>query len=143
MLGSLTLHFSQCGVEKLKEFNDTLDKAHAWLKLTQIPENPLDHHKYYRQMSRVGSLAARIYQRGVVSVCKDNTNLLQGGFPFSTRDCGWIVADCTADGLKAVMTLQENCDFLSQKISQEKIFQAVDVVSLCPSLSCPSFYVLQ
>ena len=33
----------------------------------------------------------------------------QGGFPFSTVDCGWTVSDCTAEGLKAVMLLQEKC----------------------------------
>ena len=34
---------------------------------------------------------------------------VQGAFPFSTVDCGWIVSDCTAEGLKSVLLLQENC----------------------------------
>jgi lanosterol synthase len=102
------LCFLQCGADKKKEFRDTLDNAHAWLKLTQILENPPDYQKYYRQMSR-------------------------GGFPFSTKDCGWIVADCTADGLMAVLALQDACDFLSQEISDNRLYQAVDVVS-CLSL---------
>uniref|UniRef100_A0A7N6A0B5 Terpene cyclase/mutase family member n=1 Tax=Anabas testudineus TaxID=64144 RepID=A0A7N6A0B5_ANATE len=41
---------------------------------------------------------------------------LEGGFPFSTRDCGWIVADCTAEGLKSVMLLQEQCPYISQPL---------------------------
>ena len=35
--------------------------------------------------------------------------ILQGAFPFSTVECGWIVSDCTAEGLKSVMLLQEKC----------------------------------
>ena len=53
---------------------------------------------------------------------------LQGGFPFSTRACGWIVADCTAEGLKAVMLLQESQALLLDNVHQERLQQAVDVV---------------
>lgn len=54
----------------------------------------------------------------------------QGGFPFSTRDCGWIVADCTAEGLKSVMLLQELCPSISQPVTSERLYDAVNVVSL-------------
>uniref|UniRef100_A0AAQ5YPW4 Terpene cyclase/mutase family member n=1 Tax=Amphiprion ocellaris TaxID=80972 RepID=A0AAQ5YPW4_AMPOC len=73
-----------------------------WL-LLQIPENPPDYQKYYRQMNK-------------------------GGFPFSTRDCGWIVADCTAEGLKSVMLLQELCPSVSQPVSSERLYHAVSVL---------------
>lgn len=53
---------------------------------------------------------------------------MQGGFPFSTRDCGWIVADCTAEGLKAVMLLQEKCPFIAKPVPAERLFDAVNVV---------------
>lgn len=52
----------------------------------------------------------------------------QGGFPFSTRDCGWIVADCTAEGLKSVMLLQEQCSFITDHIPKQRLFDAVNVV---------------
>uniref|UniRef100_A0A8C9TXW1 Terpene cyclase/mutase family member n=1 Tax=Scleropages formosus TaxID=113540 RepID=A0A8C9TXW1_SCLFO len=52
----------------------------------------------------------------------------QGGFPFSTRDCGWIVADCTAEGLKSVMLLQERCSFLRQHVPIERLYDAVNVL---------------
>lgn len=52
----------------------------------------------------------------------------KGGFPFSTRDCGWIVADCTAEGLKSVMLLQEQCSFLKKRIPKERLFDAVNVL---------------
>lgn len=54
----------------------------------------------------------------------------QGGFPFSTRDCGWIVADCTAEGLKSVMLLQELCPSISQPVPSERLYDAVNVVSI-------------
>lgn len=52
----------------------------------------------------------------------------KGGFPFSTRDCGWIVADCTAEGLKSVMLLQEQCGFLTETIPAERLCDAVNVL---------------
>lgn len=52
----------------------------------------------------------------------------QGGFPFSTRDCGWIVADCTAEGLKSVMLLQELCPSIDQSVTSERLYDAVNVV---------------
>lgn len=39
------------------------------------------------------------------------TSLMQGAFPFSTVECGWIVSDCTAEGLKSLMMLQEKCRY--------------------------------
>uniref|UniRef100_A0A674J2J1 Lanosterol synthase n=1 Tax=Terrapene triunguis TaxID=2587831 RepID=A0A674J2J1_9SAUR len=70
---------------------------------TWIPDNPPDYQKYYRQMSK-------------------------GGFPFSTRDCGWIVADCTAEGLKLVMLLQEKCPFIAEHVPTGRLFDAVNVL---------------
>ena len=37
----------------MKEFEGCLNSAHAWLKYTQIPQNPPDYQKYYRQMNKV------------------------------------------------------------------------------------------
>lgn len=54
--------------------------------------------------------------------------VLQGGFPFSTRDCGWIVADCTAEGLRSVMLLQELCPSVRRPVSDQRLFDAVNVV---------------
>uniref|UniRef100_A0A8D3CRH6 Terpene cyclase/mutase family member n=1 Tax=Scophthalmus maximus TaxID=52904 RepID=A0A8D3CRH6_SCOMX len=50
------------------------------------------------------------------------------GFPFSTLDCGWIVADCTAEGLKSVMLLQELCPSISQPVPTERLYDAVNVL---------------
>ena len=53
----------------------------------------------------------------------------QGGFPFSTQDCGWIVADCTAEGLKSLMLLQELCPSIQPPVPPKRLYQAVNVVS--------------
>uniref|UniRef100_A0A669C423 Terpene cyclase/mutase family member n=1 Tax=Oreochromis niloticus TaxID=8128 RepID=A0A669C423_ORENI len=55
-------------------------------------------------------------------------HLFQGGFPFSTRDCGWIVADCTAEGLKSLMLLQELCPSIRQPVNSERLCDAVNVL---------------
>ncbi|KAI3654303.1 hypothetical protein MP228_001022 [Amoeboaphelidium protococcarum] len=57
--------------------------------------------------------------------CYRDVNL--SAFPFSTRDCGWVVSDCTAEGIRAVMTLQSHPD-LPKLISDERIIQCMQVL---------------
>uniref|UniRef100_A0A669CQH1 Terpene cyclase/mutase family member n=1 Tax=Oreochromis niloticus TaxID=8128 RepID=A0A669CQH1_ORENI len=63
-----------------------------------------------------------------VHYVKHALHLFQGGFPFSTRDCGWIVADCTAEGLKSLMLLQELCPSIRQPVNSERLCDAVNVL---------------
>ncbi|XP_075463510.1 lanosterol synthase isoform X2 [Ascaphus truei] len=95
--------FLEAGAQHSEQFQYSLKKAHEFLRISQIPDNPPDYQKYYRQMNK-------------------------GGFPFSTRDCGWIVADCTAEGLKSLMLLQESCSFLSELVCQDRLHDAVNVL---------------
>ncbi|XP_071328727.1 lanosterol synthase [Trachinotus anak] len=95
--------FLEAGAQDNPRLAECLRDAHQFLTITQIPENPPEYEKYYRQMNK-------------------------GGFPFSTRDCGWIVADCTAEGLKSVMLLQELCPSISQPIASERLYDAVNVL---------------
>ncbi|XP_022083175.1 lanosterol synthase-like [Acanthaster planci] len=95
--------FLEAGAAKNKELHDCLQHTHDFLKLTQIPDNPPNYQKYYRQMNK-------------------------GGYPFSTRDCGWIVADCTAEGLKAALMLETMCPSVRDHIEKERHCQAVDVI---------------
>ncbi|XP_067649211.1 lanosterol synthase-like [Haliotis asinina] len=95
--------FLEMGAADIKEFHPCLKKVHDFLRETQIPDNPPDYKKYYRQTNK-------------------------GGFPFSTLDCGWIVSDCTAEGLKSVMYLQEQCSILGKQVPKERLYQAVDVL---------------
>lgn len=95
--------FLEAGAHNEPTLTECLKQAHQFLNITQIPENPPEYKKYYRQMNK-------------------------GGFPFSTRDCGWIVADCTAEGLKSVMLLQEKCPFISTPLSPDRLYDAVNVL---------------
>ncbi|XP_009889697.1 PREDICTED: LOW QUALITY PROTEIN: lanosterol synthase [Charadrius vociferus] len=95
--------FLEAEAQKMPEFTSCLQNAYEFLRFTQIPENPPDYQKYYRHLNK-------------------------GGFPFSTRDCGWIVADCTAEGLKSVMLLQEKCPFIAKLVPPERLFDAVNVL---------------
>ncbi|XP_063197639.1 lanosterol synthase isoform X3 [Chroicocephalus ridibundus] len=95
--------FLEAEAQKMPEFTSCLQNAYEFLRFTQIPENPPDYQKYYRHMNK-------------------------GGFPFSTRDCGWIVADCTAEGLKSIMLLQEKCPFIAKLVPPERLFDAVNVL---------------
>ncbi|XP_036098773.1 lanosterol synthase isoform X1 [Molossus molossus] len=93
----------EAGAHDRPEFSSCLQKAHEFLRISQVPDNPPDYQKYYRQMSK-------------------------GGFPFSTVDCSWIVADCTAEGLKSVLLVQEKCPFVTTHIPRERLFDAVAVL---------------
>ncbi|XP_010731449.3 lanosterol synthase isoform X1 [Larimichthys crocea] len=95
--------FLEAGAQDNPRLAKCLQDAHQFLAITQIPDNPPEYQKYYRQMNK-------------------------GGFPFSTRDCGWIVADCTAEGLKSVMLLQELCSSISEPIPSERLYDAVNVL---------------
>lgn len=52
------MHSSPCvivqgGAQDMKEFESSLALAHDFLKYTQVPENPPEYKKYYRQMNKV------------------------------------------------------------------------------------------
>lgn len=95
--------FLEAGAHHRPEFSSCLQKAHEFLRLSQVPDNPPDYQKYYRQMSK-------------------------GGFSFSTLDCGWIVTDCTAEALKSILLVQEKCLFVTTHVQQEQLFDAVAVL---------------
>ncbi|XP_019483571.1 PREDICTED: lanosterol synthase [Hipposideros armiger] len=92
----------EAGAEHRPEFSSCLQKAHEFLRISQVPDNPPDYQKYYRQMTK-------------------------GAFSFSTVDCGWIVTDCTAEALKSVLLVQEKCP-VTTHIPPEQLFDAVNVL---------------
>lgn len=52
-----------------------------------------------------------------------------GGWPFSTRDHGWPISDCTAEGIKAALLLQHHGHGLGEaRISQARIEKAVVII---------------
>lgn len=46
----------QAGADQIKEFHECLTKVHQFLRITQIPDNPPEYRKYYRQMNKVGTV---------------------------------------------------------------------------------------
>ncbi|KAG0174988.1 Lanosterol synthase (Oxidosqualene--lanosterol cyclase) [Apophysomyces sp. BC1034] len=94
-----------CVEAKLAEvetYRENMIKTLEFIDLTQIRRNPPDYKKSYRQTSK-------------------------GAWPFSTRDQGYTVSDCTAEGIKTTILLQ-NTPGLPQRIDIERLRDAVDVL---------------
>jgi lanosterol synthase len=69
----------EAGLGEDPQFRDTLEKAHKFLEVSQFRDNIDDPFRQARK----------------------------GGWPFSTKDQSFIVSDCSAEGLKATLMLQE------------------------------------
>ncbi|TQS33709.1 hypothetical protein Golomagni_05934, partial [Golovinomyces magnicellulatus] len=67
------------GIADLPQFRDTLNRAHQYLEQSQLTTELNDPFRQRRK----------------------------GGWPFSTKSNGYIVSDCAAEGLKAVLMLQK------------------------------------
>ncbi len=62
-------------------FTPTVELAHHYIEITQIMEDVPQRVEFYRHISK-------------------------GGWPFSTRDHNWPITDCTAEGIKATIGIQ-------------------------------------
>eukprot|EP00117_Sycon_ciliatum_P011614 scpid55069/ scgid1879/ Lanosterol synthase; 2,3-epoxysqualene--lanosterol cyclase; Oxidosqualene--lanosterol cyclase len=93
--------FLEAGAGQKRDLQDCLLRAHNFLETTQMRENPDKYETYYRHPNK-------------------------GGFPFSTAECGWIVADCTAEGLKSLLLLSDKCGWLEHHCTIERLRDAVD-----------------
>jgi lanosterol synthase len=62
-----------------------LSRALGWLDICQIRKNPKHYEMSYRHTSK-------------------------GAWPFSTKEQGYTVSDCTGEGLKAVLYLQNQVE---------------------------------
>jgi lanosterol synthase len=82
-------------------FRKVLTKAHSFLEMTQLGDNLHDPHRQPRK----------------------------GGWPFSTKSNGYIVSDCAAEGLKAVLMLQNECGF-PRIISDARLRDCIDTLLL-------------
>jgi len=92
----------ETGLHQQANFRESVCNALKFFDITQLKRDVPNHEQVYRHISK-------------------------GAFPFSTRDCGWIVADCTAEGLKAVIYFQD-LDYAPKLISDERIFDNVNVL---------------
>ncbi|XP_065623510.1 cycloartenol synthase [Quercus suber] len=87
------------------EYGSMLKKAHSFIKNTQVrTDSSGDLNYWYRHISK-------------------------GGWPFSTPDNGWIVSDCTAEGLKSALLLSEMpSGIVGEAIAADKLYDAVNVI---------------
>jgi lanosterol synthase len=65
------------------EVRESLTKALGWLEQSQMTEDPIHYEEAYRHTTK-------------------------GAWPFSTKEQGYTVSDCTGEGLKAVIYLQDH-----------------------------------
>ena len=84
------------------EYPQVFSKAHDFVDLSQIQVNHPNHDRYYRDETK-------------------------GGWPFSTRDIGWIVADCTGEGLKAALICKKH-GYAATPLSDARLFDACNML---------------
>ena len=90
-----------------KEFPECARKIYSYLDRTQIASDEDDRGYFYRHVSK-------------------------GGWPFSTAAHGWPISDCTAEGLKGVLSLHsEHLKGIipeEVRISDQRLEDAVNVI---------------
>lgn len=95
---------AMCDAGLARDHRDMCQSILAWLDATQIRENPTFYRSAYRFATK-------------------------GAWPFSTREQGYTVSDCTAEGLKGVLMLQEASGAdLGRPVSQQRLRDAVDLL---------------
>ncbi|PRW45118.1 Cycloartenol synthase isoform A [Chlorella sorokiniana] len=88
-----------------REFAGCLKRAHDYVEQSQVVEEaqaPLS--EYYRHISK-------------------------GAWPFSTRDHGWPISDCSSEGLKAALALaQMDTKLVGAAIPADRLFDCITVI---------------
>lgn len=93
---------ADAGLAQRAEWRGVCARALEWLDACQIRENPQHFRSAYRFATR-------------------------GAWPFSTREQGYTVSDCTAEGLKAVLMLQNGCGY-APRVDRRRQRDAVDLL---------------
>lgn len=102
-IGFITQALVETGLAKEEVNKESLSRALGWLDVCQIRENPKHYETSYRHTTK-------------------------GAWPFSTKEQGYTVSDCTGEGLKAVLYLQNQVEGSEKIISDQRLFDAVDVM---------------
>ncbi|KAG8967403.1 Lanosterol synthase (Oxidosqualene--lanosterol cyclase) [Tulasnella sp. 419] len=93
----------ESGLANEPRFRPSMLRALDWLDRCQIQDNPVHYERAYRHTTK-------------------------GAWPFSTKEQGYTVSDCTAEGLKAVLYLQDHLDYTPTAINERRLCDAVDVM---------------
>ncbi len=73
----------ETGLGEQEENRESLIKALEWLEQAQMVDNPKHYEGAHRHRTK-------------------------GAWPFSTKEQGYVVSDCTGEGMKAVIYIQEH-----------------------------------
>ncbi|BFZ56909.1 Lanosterol synthase (Oxidosqualene--lanosterol cyclase) [Savitreella phatthalungensis] len=90
----------EAGLHKEPEFRNCLNRALDFLDRTQFRDDPTHRYRQRRK----------------------------GGWPFSTKNNGYIVSDCAAEGLKSVLLLQQSEDIFAKRLTDDRLFECVDTL---------------
>ncbi|KAK1362257.1 Terpene cyclase/mutase family member [Heracleum sosnowskyi] len=102
----------------VEEYGDSLKKAHFYIKESQVKENPSGNFE---------------------SMCRKFT---KGAWTFSDQDQGWVVSDCTAEGLKCLLLLSQMPEEIAgHKADVERLHDAIDVLLYLQSPDSGGFAV--
>lgn len=94
---------ADAGLSTLPEHNEACQRLLDWLDKCQIRENPKFYKKGYRHATK-------------------------GAWPFSTPEQGYTVSDTTAEGMTAVLRLQDPTLKLQPRVSVERLHDTVDLL---------------
>ncbi|XP_060196035.1 dammarenediol II synthase-like isoform X2 [Lycium barbarum] len=102
----------------VEEYGDCLKKAHFFIKESQVKENPKgDFKAMYRHFTK-------------------------GSWTFADQDHGWVVSDCTAEGLQCLLLLgQMPPEIVGEKVDVQRLYEAVDVCLYLQSLESGGFSI--
>ena len=118
-IGFISQALVETGLAKEEENKESLRKALEWLDACQIRDNPKHYEVAYRHRTK-------------------------GAWPFSTKEQGYTVSDCTGEGLKSVLYIQNHVEFVfslsikacllilsrgtEKRVSDDRLFDAVDTM---------------
>ncbi|KAI0044521.1 terpene synthase [Auriscalpium vulgare] len=107
-LSFITQALVETGLAQDEENRESLVRALRWLDQCQIKDDPLHFGSSFRHRTK-------------------------GAWPFSTKEQGYTVSDCTGEGLKSVLYLQKQVDFTPNLVSEERLCDAVDTLLSLPN----------
>ncbi|KAI6015989.1 terpenoid cyclases/protein prenyltransferase alpha-alpha toroid [Pisolithus microcarpus] len=102
-IGFISQALVETGLANDDENKESLRKALEWLDVCQIRDNPKHYETAYRHRTK-------------------------GAWPFSTKEQGYTVSDCTGEGLKSVLYIQNNVKGVEKLISDDRLCDAVDTM---------------
>ncbi|KAG9037495.1 Lanosterol synthase (Oxidosqualene--lanosterol cyclase) [Tulasnella sp. JGI-2019a] len=102
-LAFITQAMVESGLAEDEGNRESMLKGLRWLERCQILENPKHYESAYRHTTK-------------------------GAWPFSTKSQGYTVSDCTAEGLKSVLYIQEHLSYVPKLIDARRLYDAVDVL---------------